>query len=129
LRADVSRQDAKIEELSNRLFVLSDRMETPAAAAAAEPTPTPPDLKIVRLGAEGATTRTPPTRPSPTADLMTAAERRHQLAAAVSRRRCRWSTCPPPKLVDGPTPTSSSARRCCLPGSQSRTPTSASPCS
>ena len=53
LQKDVSRQDSRIEELSNRMFVISDRVETPAAAV--EPTPSPPELKIVRLVPEVAT--------------------------------------------------------------------------
>jgi tol-pal system protein YbgF len=47
MRADLSRQQGQVEELSNRLFVLSDRLETPTSTV--DPGPLTPGLKVVRL--------------------------------------------------------------------------------
>ncbi|OGR10664.1 MAG: tol-pal system protein YbgF [Deltaproteobacteria bacterium RIFOXYB12_FULL_58_9] len=47
LQAQVSRQDARIEEISNRLFVLDDRVDS-ARVEMTRPV-SPPDLEVVRL--------------------------------------------------------------------------------
>jgi len=49
LRRDLARQESRIEELSNRLFVLADRLAMPPPVAESQVAPTPTTLKVVKL--------------------------------------------------------------------------------
>ncbi len=65
LRTELLRQQDRVEELSNRVFVLADRVDS-ARVEASRPE-APPALEVVRLVPE-APTATPPPAPDPSED-------------------------------------------------------------
>jgi tol-pal system protein YbgF len=79
LRAQVRRQEDRIEELSNRVFVLADRVDS-ARVEASRPE-VPPELEVVRLVPDEPEARPERTTAEPEADVVIALSDEGELAA------------------------------------------------